>query len=67
MPLYLNLPCRRCQMNQIPIDTLIWAVKNKDCLAPYEKDAIIQILVEYEPRPENACSIPSNICLSETE
>jgi hypothetical protein len=49
-------------MQPIPIDTLIWAIKNKDCLAPYEKDAIIQILKKYE---ENC--IPSNICLSETE
>jgi hypothetical protein len=54
-------------MNQIPVDQLIWAIQHKDCLNPYERDAIIRILVEHEPRPENACSIPTNICLSETE
>jgi hypothetical protein len=47
-------------MNQIPIDQLIWAVENKDMLAPYEREAILKILHEF-------FVTPPNICISETE
>ncbi len=47
-------------MNQIPIDQLIWAVENKDMLAPYEREAIVKLLREF-------FVIPPNTCTSETE
>jgi hypothetical protein len=47
-------------MNQIPIEQLIWAVENKDMLAPYEREAIVEILREF-------FVTPPNICVSETE
>lgn len=47
-------------MTQIPIEQLIWAVKNKQCLEPYEKEAILVILRE-------KITTSSNIILSDTE